>query len=203
LINRKKIKTMWGPPVSLTVRIDAPRLCRAPSNSGGHRLVHAHGFTHRFHHCSRPPFPSPSATASSGFKRSTPPKSSSFLPLPLLPCPCSPRRSLLPPLHPSPMPSSAQVMLLSRSTVLKWRFYLEPAAVNSPRRHPTLCVVSTEGASSTAAISGHCPPSFSPPRGPHRCPNPQRPASRCRQPSVRTIAAIPLWPTRATVDSPL
>jgi hypothetical protein len=104
----------------------------------------------------------PSTTASCSFKRSAPSKSSTFLLL-LMPRPCSPRCSALPPLQSTLTPSSAQATPLSRSTVLKHCFHLELAAVKSPRSHPTLCTVSTEGASSTAAISGHYPPSFSPP----------------------------------------
>jgi hypothetical protein len=76
---------------------------------------------------------------------------------------CSPHRSPLPPLHPTLTPLSAQVTSLSRSTVLMQRFYLEPAAVRSPRSHPTLCTISIEGASSTATNYGHRPPSVSPP----------------------------------------
>jgi hypothetical protein len=162
------------------VRTEAPRPHRAPSDSGRRCLVPAHGFVRRFRRCSRPLFPLPSTTASWDFKTSAPPKSSSFLLLPLLPRPCSPRHSPLPWLHPTLMPSRAQATPLSRSTVLKRRFYLEPVVVKSPRSHPTPCVVSIEGASLTAAISGHSPPSFSPPRGPHRHPNSLQPASRRR-----------------------
>jgi hypothetical protein len=92
---------------------------------------------------------------------------------------CSPHHSPLPPLHLTSTPSSAQAMPLSRSTVLKRRFYLEPATMNSPRSHPTSCAVSTEGASSTAAISGHRRPSISPPQGPHQRPGPLQPTSQC------------------------
>jgi hypothetical protein len=162
------------------VRTEAPRPHRAPSDSGRRCLVPAHGFVRRFRRRSRPPFPLPSTTSSCDFKMSAPPKSSSFLLLPLLPCPCSPRHSPLPRLHPMLMPSRAQATPLRRSTVLKRRFYLEPVVVKSPRSHPTPCVVSIEGASLTAAISGHNPPSFSPPRGPHRHPNSLQPASRRR-----------------------
>jgi hypothetical protein len=127
---------------------------------------------------SLPPFPPavptatpPSSTASCGFKRSAPPKelvhsSSSVHTSPLL--------------HLTSTPSSAQATPLSRSTVLKRRFYLEPADVKRPRSHPTPCAISTESALSMAAISGHRPPSISPPRGPHRCPDPLRLASRRR-----------------------
>jgi hypothetical protein len=203
----KKIKTAWGPPVSPTIRTKVPGPHRARSDSGGHRFVHPRLHppfsptvsvvvpTHRF----RRPRPPPRVT----FKRSAPSKSSSFLLLLLPPSPCSPRRSPLPLLHPMLRPSSAQAMLLSRSTVLKRRFHLEPAAVKSPRSHPTSCTVSTEVASSTVAIFGHLSPWFSPPRGPHRRPEPLRPASRRRRPRVRTTAAVPLQLTRATADNPL
>jgi hypothetical protein len=107
-------------------------------------------------------------------------RSSSILLLPFTPRLCSPRRSPLPLLHLTSTPSSAQATPLSRSTVLKRRFYLEPADVKRPRSHPTPCAISTESALSMAAISGHRPPSVSPPRGPHRCPDPLRLASRRR-----------------------
>jgi hypothetical protein len=61
-----------------------------------------------------PLFPPPSATDSCSFKRSTPPKSSPFLLLPLMPRPCSPCRSPLPPLHPTPVRSRRCSFLLER-----------------------------------------------------------------------------------------
>jgi hypothetical protein len=67
-INRRKIKTEWGPPVSLTVQTEAPR----PSPCPHPRLCC---------HCSCPPFPPtvsvtmpPSSTALHGIKRSASPK---------------------------------------------------------------------------------------------------------------------------------
>jgi hypothetical protein len=114
---------------------------------------------------------------------------------------CSPRCSPPPPLHPTSMPSSAQATLLSRSTVLKRRFYLRAATVKNPRSHPTPYAVSTKSASSMAVINGHHPPLVSPPRGPPQRPDPLWPASRRWQPRVRTTAVVPLRPTRATVDS--
>jgi hypothetical protein len=93
---------------------------------------------------------------------------------------CSPRHLPLPPLHPTPTPSSTQATPLSRSTVLKQHFCLEPTAVRSPRSYPMLCSIFAEGASPTAAISGHCSSPASPPRGPHWCPNPLWPTSQCQ-----------------------
>jgi hypothetical protein len=52
-----------------------------------------------------------------------------------------------------------------------------------------------------AAISGQRPPPVSPPRGPHQCPDPLRPARWRRRPCVRTTATVPLQSTRATMES--
>jgi hypothetical protein len=101
----EKNQNRVGPTVSPTVRTEAPGPHRARSDSGGHRLVHAHGFARRFHRHSCPPFPPPSATASCGFKSSAPSKSSSILLAQLPPRPYSPRHSPLPPLHLVPMRS--------------------------------------------------------------------------------------------------
>jgi hypothetical protein len=95
-------------------------------------------------------------------------------------CLCSPHHSPLLLLHPTPTPSSAQATPLSKSTVFKRRFCLEPTAVRSPRSLPTSCAISAEVASLIATISGHRPPPVSPPRGPHRRPDPLLPASRRR-----------------------
>jgi hypothetical protein len=142
------------------------------------------------HHFRRPR-PPPHAA----FKRSAPPESSPFLLLLLLPSPYSPCHSPLPPLHPTLTPLSAHATLLSINTVLKRRFHLEAAAMKSLRSNPTLCAVSTEGTSLMAAIFGHRPHSFSPPRGPHRRLEPLRPTSRRRRPHVWTTTAVPLRPT--------
>jgi hypothetical protein len=163
-------------------RLPGPR--RAPSNSGSCCLARAHGFPTAISACrSRPPFPPPChyrPPPRAALRGAHHRRSSSFLLLSFMPCLCSPHCSPLSPLHSTSTPSSAQATPLSRSTILKRCFYLEPAAVKSPQSHPMLCVVSTESASTTAAISSHRPPSVSPPRGPHRCPDPLRPASRRR-----------------------
>jgi hypothetical protein len=94
---------VWGSPVSLTVRTEAPNCIEhlgttavtafpAPTASPAVSAVVPARRSH-------PPFPPPSVTASFGFKRSAPPKSSSSLLLLLLPHPCSPRCLPLPPLH--------------------------------------------------------------------------------------------------------
>jgi hypothetical protein len=114
---------------------------------------------------------------------------------------CSPHHSPLLLLHPTLTPSSAQATPLSKSTIFKRRFCLEPTAMRSPRSLPTSCVISAEGTSLIAAISSHRPPPVSPPRGSHQRPDPLLPASRCRRPRVRTTATVPLRLTHATVDS--
>jgi hypothetical protein len=194
---------VWGPPVSLTVQTEAPRPRRASLDSGGRHLAHAHGFTAAVPACCfRPPFSPPRRHHSPPLAalRGAHCRSSSSLLLSFMHHLCSPRRLPLPLLHPTPTPSSAQATPLSRSTVLKRCFYLESAAVKSPQSHPMPCIISANGASSTAAISSHHSPSISPPRG-HRRPNPLRPASRRRRPRVQTIAVVPLRLTHAIVDS--
>jgi hypothetical protein len=65
-------KTTRGPPIGDLVRTEAPRPRRAPSNSGGHRLPRAHGFTAVV---SRPLFlqlASPPSTALRGYRGCTP-----------------------------------------------------------------------------------------------------------------------------------
>jgi hypothetical protein len=106
------IQTSWGPPVSLTVQTEAHR----PPSCPHPRLCY---------HRSSPPFPPPCShrppprVALRGAHRRM---SSSFLLLPFTPHLCSACRSPLPPLQPTPMPSSAQATPLSRSTVLKRAF---------------------------------------------------------------------------------
>jgi hypothetical protein len=105
----------------------------------------------------------PSSTASCGFKRSALPKelllsSSSVHASPLL-------SSLF---ASATAAADADALECPSNTAEQEHrpqtgFYLELAAVKSPRSHPTPCAVSTESASSTAAISGHRPPSVSPP----------------------------------------